>query len=442
MPNLLRPRALFALSTLVVAACAPGEPGGESTDAAGAAGQPSQLAAACEPDDDGLTLPDGFCAIVFYEGTEGVRHLTVRDDGTVLVAVPGRQRGPDPTPAGVLVLRDGDGDGRADLTDRWDQIGGNEVLLDGETVYVAPNDAVVRFTLPAGMVTPSAGPDTVVQGLPSDRNHVNKSLALGPAGELYINIGSASNACQEEDRSEGSPGMDPCPEMEVRAGIWRFDAAAPGQTPSDGLRFATGLRNIVALAIHPVTGVLYGVQNGRDQLHDLYPDLFTVEDNAEKPAEEFVRIEEGDDFGWPYCHFDPETETKVLAPEYGGDGAEVGRCADKKDPIIGFPGHWAPVDLEFYTGTQFPGRYQGGAFIAFHGSWNRAPLPQAGYNVTFVRFEGGEATTDWEVFADGFRREDGESSARPVGVAMGPDGSLYVSDSQQGRIWRIVYGGA
>jgi glucose/arabinose dehydrogenase len=214
-----------------------------------------------------------------------------------------------------------------------------------------------------------------------------------------------------------------------------------GQTESDGVRFATGLRNTVALRMHPGTGVLYGVMHGRDQLHDLWPDLFTVEQSAEKPAEEFVRLNEGDDYGWPYCYFDPETNQNVLAPEYGGDGHQVGRCVDKDEPIIGFPGHWAPDDLEFYTGTQFPERYRGGAFIAFHGSWNRAPLPQEGYNVVFVPAAGDGFSTDWEVFADNFRTDDPDTSARPVGLAMGPDGSLYVSDSQHGRIWKIMYKG-
>ncbi|MGH7541764.1 MAG: PQQ-dependent sugar dehydrogenase, partial [Gemmatimonadota bacterium] len=237
-------------------------------------------------------------------------------------------------------------------------------------------------------------------------------------------------------------------ELETRAGIWRFDAREPGQTQADGVRFATGLRNTFALAVHPETGQLWGVQHGRDQLHMSWPDRFTAEEQAEKPAEELVAIDEGDDFGWPYCYFDPALDEKVLGPEYGGDGTEVGRCAGKEAPAVAFPAHWAPNGLAFYTGEEFPERYHGGAFIAFHGSWNRAPLPQAGFNVTFVEFgKDGRPTGEWEVFADGFPGEawDGtspnEAEHRPSGVAVGPDGSLYVTDDARGRIYRIVYRG-
>jgi glucose/arabinose dehydrogenase len=165
---------------------------------------------------------------------------------------------------------------------------------------------------------------------------------------------------------------------------------------------------------------------------------------VEKPAEEFVLIGQGSDFGWPYCYYDPASDTKVLAPEYGGDGREVGRCAEKDDPLIAFPAHWAPNGLHFYRGDQFPAEYNGGAFIAFHGSWNRAPMPQGGYNVVFAPFEGNEPTGEWSVFADGFAGSDVSprgAAHRPVGIAEGPDGSLYVSDDAGGRIYRILYVG-
>jgi glucose/arabinose dehydrogenase len=404
------------------------------------------MAAHCDPDNGGLTLPDGFCAIVVVDSLPGARHLAVADNGDVFVALRNRRvtrDGPLMT-GGVAVLRDTDGDGRADTTEKWGVNGGNDVVLADGYVYLSPDDAVLRYPLTAGSMVPSGGPDTLVSGLPADRNHTAKSIAVAPDGALFVNIGSPSNACMTETRTPLSPGMDPCPELETRAGIWRFDAGSLRQTQADGTRFATGLRNVVALRLHPGTSVLYGAVHGRDQLHDMWPDAFTVEQSTEKPSEEFVRLDEGTDFGWPYCYHDPETNRLVLAPEYGGDGQEVGRCADKSMPLVAFPAHWAPNDLEFYTGSQFPDEYRGGAFIAFHGSWNRAPNPQDGYRVTFVAAESAGFATTWSVFADGFRGEgegQRENATRPVGLAMGPDGSLYISDSLKGRIWRVVYRG-
>jgi glucose/arabinose dehydrogenase len=197
--------------------------------------------------------------------------------------------------------------------------------------------------------------------------------------------------------------------------------------------------------VNPQNGALYGAVNGRDQLAQNWPKLFNDQQGAEKPSEDLVKIERGDDFAWPYCYHDPQIGKLVLSPEYGGDGKEVGRCAQKKEPLMAFPAHWAPLSLLFYTKEQFPERYRGGAFIAFHGSWNRAPLPQQGYNVTFVPFQGGAPSPKYEVFADGFAgpgKAQGNSEHRPMGLAQGPDGSLYVSDDVGGTIWRILYIGS
>ena len=221
----------------------------------------------------------------------------------------------------------------------------------------------------------------------------------------------------------------------------RFDANRAGQTQADGVRFATGLRNVVALRMHPSNGSLYGVQHGRDQLFQNWPDLFSAEDQAEKPSEELVRIRLGDDFGWPYCYHDPALDMLVLAPEYGGDGKKVGRCFDKAEPMLAFPAHWAPNALLFYTGDQFPQSYRGGAFIAFHGSWNRAPLPQAGYKVVFVPFKEGWPLGSYETFADGFAGgtlSPREAAYRPGGLAQGSDGSIYITSAKGGRIWRVI----
>ncbi len=264
---------------------------------------------------------------------------------------------------------------------------------------------------------------------------------------MYVNVGAPSNNCDPGGRVPEEPGPDPCPELERHGGVWRFDENTAGQTEDSGARFATGMRQNFAMAWHPTAGGLYLVQHGRNRLDTLWPGKFTVEQNAELPSEEFLKVEEGSNFGWPYCYHDWQQDKRVLSPEYGGDGQMVGRYAQYSPPLIGFPGHWAPNDLHFYIGDQFPSKYRGGAFIVFHGSSNRAPLPQAGYNVAFVQFTGGEPTTgDYEIFANGFAgktplMDHDEALYRPSGVAQGPDGSLYISNDKTGRIWRVMYRG-
>jgi mono/diheme cytochrome c family protein len=158
-----------------------------------------------------------------------------------------------------------------------------------------------------------------------------------------------------------------------------------------------------------------------------------------------VQLVPGADYGWPECYYDQHQNKLVLAPEYGGDGGKtVGICAQRQAPVAAFPGHWAPNDLAIYHGTSFPAAYRGGAFIAFHGSWNRAPDPQGGYNVVFQPLADGKAAGPFVVFADGFAgayKDPGRAAFRPTGLAEGPDGALYVSDDVHGRIWLITYNG-
>lgn len=389
----------------------------------------------CAPDNAGLTLPRGFCAQIVADSVGNPRHIVALPDGDLAVALDGRQ-------GGVLILRDADHDGVMETRTQFGPRGGTGIAFHNGYLYFGLNNAILRWALPDGAMEPAGGPDTVVSGLVSGSQHSAKNIAIAPDGSLYVNIGAPSNSCQEHDRQAGSPGRDPCPILDTAGGIWRFDSGKLHQTQADGHRFATGLRNVVSLTVDQNDGSVWGVQHGRDQLGQNWPALYDTVASAEKPAEELFRIEEGGNYGWPYCYYDPALHQKVLAPEYGGDGKMVGRCGQFRTPLLAFPAHYAPDGSLIYHATQFPGMYRGGMFIAFHGSWNRAPLPQEGYNVVFVRFVRGAPEGRWSVFAEGFRGDrNGAAQHRPCGLAVGRDGSLYVTDDAHGRIYRISYTG-
>jgi glucose/arabinose dehydrogenase len=408
----------------------------------------------CASDNGGIALPAGFCAVVVADLTMGdttaaARHLVVLPSGDVFVAINSpRNQQPD---FGIVSLRDTDGDGRADQQDRFSAgVGGSGLAWRNGQLFFGANDRVLRYRLNDGQMTPTGAAEVVVSGLPSSGDHISKTLVLRDDNTLFVNVGSATNSCQEDNRQVASPGVNPCPELPIRAGVWRFNAQGTGQTQANGERWATGLRNMVALAVD-ASGTLFGVMHGRDQLFEHWAHLgFTVEEDAALPAEELIRIGQGTDNGWPYCYYDAVSQNaKVLAPEYGGNGVERSGngidCASKNQPLVTFGAHWAPNGMVFYQGEQFPEHYRGGAFVAFHGGFDRAPLPNEGYQVAFVPVSGGSPTGEWETFADGFAGSSGALPAtavhRPVGVTEGPDGSLYVSDDRGGRIWRIIYRG-
>lgn len=396
----------------------------------------------CDPDNGSLILPSGFCAKVVADNLGSIRHIAVADNGDIYAAL----RNLRYDLGGIIALQDSTGDGYMDVVREFGNTPGMSLEIHDNKLYFGADDVVYRYHLQDTLV-PDKPAEVMVAGFPGQQEHSAKSIAFDSKSSLYVNVGAPSNACQYENRKAGVRGRDPCPELESHAGIWRFSAEHTEQRQEQGERYASGIRNAYAMAWSRQADNLYVVQHGRDQLHEFWPDIYSEKAGAELPAEELIQIRKSTEYSWPYCYYDSQQEKLVLAPEYGGDGKKVGRCSDYPPPLMSFPAHYSPNDMLFYEAQQFPERYWHGAFIAFHGSYNRGDLGQVGYQVVFVPFVDGQPAGDWTVFADGFAGDSGrvespdDAEFRPTGLALGADGSLYVSDSVQGRIWRIRYRG-
>ena len=408
--------------------------------------------AACD-NDTGITLPPGFCATVFADKLGHPRQMVVAPDGVLYVNTwSGRYYQNDtPPPGGFLIaLKDTHDDGHADVVQRFGETpatgghGGTGIAIYKDGLYAEINDRIVRYPLINGEVAPQGQPTTVVSGLPLTGDHPDASddhRRRGPS------------VCRHGLCDECLPACEPHPAFAWHPALHRV--GDPGRhlalrrQQDEPAFFAGGaLCDRAAQRRRPVVrraGRLIATQHGRDQLFENWPNLYTQDQGKNLPAEQLVVEHQGDDFGWPECYFDGYQQKLVLAPEYGGDGKKVGVCAQKQAPVAFFPGHWAPNDMMIYDGTQFPHGYRGGAFIAFHGSWNRAPAPQGGYNVVFQPLADGKASGHWVVFADGFagaHKDPGGAAHRPTGLAVAPDGSLYISDDKGGRIWHVTYSGS
>ncbi|HEY8893477.1 MAG TPA: PQQ-dependent sugar dehydrogenase, partial [Niastella sp.] len=344
-----------------------------------------------------VTLPQGFKSTVVTTGLGKARHLTVAANGDVFVKLERLKDG-----KGIIRLHDANGDGKADEISGFGSYTGTGIIIKNGYLYASSDKEVFRYKIDEkqGKVD-TASEQKIITGLVASNQHQTKSLTLDNEGNIYVNIGAPSNCCQVVDRLKGSPGQDPCPILEKAGGIWQFKADKTNQSYAEGVRYATGLRNVMGLDWNNQVNDLYVMQHGRD-MFQFWPEMFTQKEAAENPAEELFRIKKGDDCGWPYCYYDNDKKQKLNCPEYGGDRKKDDRCADKTKSIMQFPGHLAPNALLFYTGNQFPEKYKNGAFIAFHGSWNRSPEPQAGFFVVFVPFKDGMPSGKWEVFADGF----------------------------------------
>ena len=399
----------------------------------------------------GLFLPEGFEATVVVDSLPGrARHLAVNDNGDIYV----KARFARDKDESVIALRDTNGDGRADVIKHFGGLArerayGTAMRIYNGYLYFSSELYVYRYKLKPGQLVPDSPMEVVLiddhkHGM---HEHIAKPITFDKDGHIYVAYGAPSNACQEKNRTPNVAGIDPCPLLEDHGGIWQFDANKTNQTQKDGRRYATGLRSVVGMDWNFANNSLYALQHGRDDFLMLWAEKYTPWQSAVLPAEELFQVKDGTDGGWPYCYYDQVQGKKLLNPEYGGDGkTAAGRCDKCDKPLIGFPAHWAPNDILFYQGSSFPDRYKNGAFIAFHGSTNRAPYPQAGYFIGFMPAKTGAIAKDWEVFADGFASVDpivnvSDAVYRPMGIAMGPDGSLYFAETEKGKIWRVTYKG-
>lgn len=405
-----------------------------------------------DPDDGGITLPPGFRALVFADNLvvdkrvgrshENVRGLAVAPNGDVYAKGKFGK---------IWALRDTNGDGRADQIEEFGPgDGGTHILFHNGYLYHSSRKNVYRYKHIPGELVPSSPLEVIVRDLPAEKDHDAKAFGFDESGHMIVEVGSPYNVYSKPDRQFGAKGFSPAEVakfQETYGGFWQFDPNKPNQTQADGVRFSTGHRHALALVWNPTSKNFFMAMNGRDNLNIVDPADYDALDNAERVAEEFHLLKRGTNIGWPYTYYDPIKKQHMLAPEYGGDNRKFDTSGKYDDPLIAFPAHWAPMQMCLYTGTQFPAKYQGGMFLAFHGSWNRAPRPQAGYKVVFIPFDAqGMPTGNYDDFAVGFPGKEyftntRDAVYRPCGVAVGPDGSLYISDTERGRIWRVIYTG-
>lgn len=352
---------------------------------------------------DQLTAPAGFRIEVHARDLLGARFMEWGADGRLWVATIGSKGyRTGPGESAIVVLHDRDGDGRAEsrtvFADNLNRA--HDLAFHGGWVYVGEEAQIIRLKDQDGDGRADTR-EVVIPGLP-EGGHWTRTVAFGPDGLLYVSIGSSCNVCDEAD--------------ERRAAILRSRPDGSGQE-----FVARGLRNSVGLAWHPETGELWATNNGRDWLGD---DL---------PPEEINLVSGGRHYGWPRCYGD-----RIPDPEYGVPEF----CAETVPPALTMQAHSAPLGIVFYTGDQFPPEYRGEAFVAFHGSWNRSRA--TGFKVVRVRVRDGRPV-GYEDFITGWLRpgatENSEAWGRPVGLAVGPDGALYVSDDRAGVVYRVTYSG-
>lgn len=382
-----------------------------------------------------LTLPAGFSATAIADSLGPLRHLAVNKEGSIYVKLNALKDG-----KGILFLTDTGHVGVMEKKMAFAGYPGTGILIKNGYLYSCSNSGVYRYKLNNKQeVADTDKAELIVKGLVDKKRDNSKSIAIDDQGNLFVTVGSYNETCRKEGSGEGIPG---CPLLDSVGGIWQFKADKLNQTYADGVHYAKGLKNVVGVDWNSGTHTLFAMQHGRGAFDDKFPQFYTSQQSGLLPAETMYELHKGDDAGWPFVYYDHFLKKKMLSPEYGGDGK---KSVEGKylNPVAAFPAHLAPNDLLFYTGDQFPERYKNGAFIVFH---NQSPQLKKGFLVAFVPFKNGKPSAAWEIFADNFSGIDlskptGPIQYRPMGIAQGPDGSLYVADDLKGTIFKITYSG-
>ena len=342
--------------------------------------------------------PAGFTVSIYADGLANPRWMAVAPNGDVFLA--------EPRTGNITLLRDTNGDGKADKTATF--ASGfhrpHGLALHDGALYVGDVDAVWKLEYKNGALTAGKRTRITKQDFGGTEYHWTRDIAFSPGGELYLAIGSGGNV---EDT-----------EAATRATVQHVNADGT-LTP-----FATGLRNPVGIAFYPGTGQLWVTVNERDGYGDgLVPDYLT-------------HLEKGGFYGWPYSYIGPHPD-----PQFGAKRPDL--VAKTKTPDLLFQSHSAPLGLVFYEGAQFPADYKGDAFVSLHGSWN-AGHP-TGYKVVRVHFANGKPVGGYDNFITGFWNGASTSPAqvwgRPAGLAVANDGSLLIADDAGKTVWRVSYKG-
>ena len=375
-----------------------------------------------------LQLPPGFTSTIVAEGLGGARHIAVNKQGGIYVKLSRLKDG-----KGIIYLKDTKKDGKFNQQLAFGDYPGTGIYIKGNYLYASSNDDVYRYQLDKnGEVINPDKPEKIITGLVNHNRDNSKSIAVDNNNNIYVNVGSYANACLIDPKSKQAP--NPCPLLDSVGGIWQFKINKLNQQYKDAVHYAAGFKNVVGLDWNMQTNSLFILQHGRGDLHNLFPELYTAEQDGRLPAETMYEVRKGADGGWPYEYYDQFQHKKILSPEYGGDGKKAG-THKAVNPLVTFPAHLAPNALLFYTGNKFPAKYKNGAFIAFHG---KSPELQKGWLVAFVPFANGKPAGKWQIFADNFLIN--KDQHKPCGLAQAADGSIYITDDSSGTVYRIQYG--